>query len=495
MPNSSDDMILDLTDIVERGSVPKTPEAKVKGDNPLNDIMSSGPRDDAELNELLSKLNEGREEPGHVVDPDEKLTMPGMDDMDALIKQIDVPPSGDPAEKPIQAHAKNSGRSEAGKELDDILNKVGDEAKAPANLDHLLDSLLDDAPAKKESQADQLNSLLDSLLDEPVKAETEKPVAAPDVVVPEQKIDREAEEKPEAPSATPQQPAAEEHIAHLDALNLDDLDELDAMLPEQSPEAGKEPVAAQEPAAADPAASIKEPESGPVHEVMPVPVSEPAQIAPAHDPEDIVHTAHEKTMPAPLADPAHEVDGLGLERIVDQISSDMNDVASQLTDMRTELEMLSARVEANALNKPHAETDANLEKRLAACEGFVQHLEARLGTLEAHKPAVEGFVKHLESRLAALEAQRPAVENFVLSLEARLSALEAQKTSESALGTQDLHAIDERLSRLETNAGQPSGAFTVDNLLENLRPEIEKSAAAAAAQVIREEIEALMAEE
>ena len=466
MPSLPDDMILDLTDIVERGAVPDAAGKKAKQTDGLDDIMAAGSQDAGELDDILSRLNE-HTDPGHVVDPDETLTMPGMDDMDALLNQIDLPPSGTPAEKPIAANAKATAGAHADKALNAVLDKVGTEAQSPAQLDDLLDSLLTDPQKAAPVEMEDLNHLLDSLLDDSPAAD-KAAGQTPDVGLPE----TVAEESHAEPAPQPQAAAqdAEEHIARLDAL---DLDELDTMLPLETSSARVEEP--QEPMDSIPGHLEDTAET--IAEHTPEESHAPQELETAADSGGIVAADAEEAlqdlMPfTALQDGVAENEETGLELIVDQLSADMNDMAGNLGDLRAELEMLRARLDSVGPTPelPPLPDFTAFEERLLQCESGLGMLATK--------------INRIESGLCPEGEGSPAD-----------SAVNEQLAA-------DLATIDDRLIRLESAAELQEARQEAiqespdpDALLESLRPIIEKAAAAAAAEIIREEIQALMADE
>ena len=467
MPSLPDDMILDLTDIVERGAVPDAAGKKAKQTDGLDDIMSAGNQDAGELDDILSRLNE-HTDPGHVVDPDETLTMPGMDDMDALLNQIDLPPSGTPAEKPIAANAKATAGANADKALNAVLDKVGAEAQSPAQLDDLLDSLLtDQQKGAPPVEVEDLNHLLDSLLDDS-PAPNKAAAQTPDLDLPETGTEDSHPEPAPQPQAAAQD--AEEHIARLDGL---DLEELDTMLPlETSNTRAEEP---QEPMDSIPGHLEDAAET--IAEHTPEEINAPQEPEIAAGSGDIVAAdadeALQDLMPfTALQEAVAENEETGLELIVDQLSSDMNDMAGNLGDLRAELEMLRARLDSVGPTPelPPLPDFTAFEERLLQCESGLGMLATK--------------INRIESGLC------PEVESTPVD-----SAINEQLAA-------DLATIDDRLIRLESaaelqEARQEARQESPDPeaLLESLRPIIEKAAAAAAAEIIREEIQALMADE
>ncbi|MDR2727064.1 MAG: hypothetical protein LBC10_03630, partial [Deltaproteobacteria bacterium] len=132
MPDTSTQPpIIDLTEIVEKtgsASGPRlTEQEKLSGH--VSDLMKEGGSDDdVGLDDLLAQLNDGQEQEdsGADVDPHERLSMPGMDEMDAVFGQFGAPAAGG---KPgAEARAQTA---PADSELDDLLD-LGEPLAKPA---------------------------------------------------------------------------------------------------------------------------------------------------------------------------------------------------------------------------------------------------------------------------------------------------------------------------------------------------------------------------
>ena len=126
--------IIDLTELIEKGEVPATDEAAPAPTDDdqsglhshMRSLNEEGRQADAEIDDLLAQMEarddsedipaEGEMSPadtdniavpqadesafsgtgvapdGHIVDPNEKLHMPGMGDVDNLLNSLDIPP-------------------------------------------------------------------------------------------------------------------------------------------------------------------------------------------------------------------------------------------------------------------------------------------------------------------------------------------------------------------------------------------------------------------
>ena len=176
----TDDQIIDLTELIEKGEVPANDlsaqsrppahteaEAEQEALNAqLRDLNDGSNVGDAEIDDLLAQMdikNDGETDPSdvaldfappttltdHTVDPNEQLNMPGMGDVDNLLNSLDIPPQ--PGEREP-------------------------EAAAPANADQAVDALLNDfnaatpapqtaaAPAAQPAEAQSSIPDLDELL-------------------------------------------------------------------------------------------------------------------------------------------------------------------------------------------------------------------------------------------------------------------------------------------------------------------------------------------
>jgi|GEM_PF-3658066 len=163
-----------------------------------------------------------------------------------------------------------------------------------------------------------------------------------------------------------------------------------------------------------------------------------------------------------------------------------------------------------AAEQPDLTTPDEAGLRIAALEARIADLKEELSALRAQLDSVNmeladsmpvTCLKALESsgfadRLGALEMaeldtrlEKIEEANWNERLAALETAANEASTGESAANAADTFAqIDERLAALEHGPAYPPA----DELLENLRPAIEKAAALSAAQALREELAKLM---
>ena len=112
-PTANTEEIIDLTELIERGSVPEDGQeataAPAPHDRAEDDLQAHmrGLNDaslpaEAAIDDLLAQMEThesaipsvaaGGPEPDHPVDPNEKLDMPGLGDVDHLLQSLDLPP-------------------------------------------------------------------------------------------------------------------------------------------------------------------------------------------------------------------------------------------------------------------------------------------------------------------------------------------------------------------------------------------------------------------
>lgn len=156
---------------------------------------------------------------------------------------------------------------------------------------------------------------------------------------------------------------------------------------------------------------------------------------------------------------------------------------------------------------------ANVEKQvpeaLNALQGQIGALEARVpdpGIVEKRLALLEERqedlswekqqgVGELQTRLEELERKLSAAS--LVSLDERISALEARQNDSSlserlaALEARSVAPLEERIVRLE-NRDMPDAAAIAAGVLQQVKPELDKAAARSAAQVLREELAALV---
>lgn len=330
--------IIDLTELIEKGSVPETDEAvesRIAGEDAdlhshmrsLND-QAQHSEAEAEIDNLLAQMDSMDEDAttemsfqpveaddestseaadtqadattgmspdfppvrmpdGHIVDPHEELHMPGMGDVDSLLNSLDIPP------QPRAQEAAAPSPKDTDDAVDKMLGSLGG-ASCPTPEDF--------APnAEQSAQADPMG--LDELLaagtmPEPVISDELEALlreAAPATAQPAPTKPQPTDQPAAAPQAAPAQAAEPQAAAPAHDLNED----LDALLhsimadqPNPAPaQTQAQPAASQEPAqttsddALDaqaaqnmmdaPQASASAPDSGPASAPTPASVPEP----------------------------------------------------------------------------------------------------------------------------------------------------------------------------------------------------------------------------
>ena len=184
MPNTTQPPIIDLTDIVEQKASASPPYRTEKDElsGHVSDLMkedksADSPEEDIGLDDLLAQLNDGEGEGAPStpnVNPNERLDMPGMGDMDAMIGQFgsSAADSGPDADAAGQT-------TEADRELDELLSDLDEPATrsaaqpADAPGDAELDDLLADldtpsrpaAPSSDLPESGKADAMLSNLLD------------------------------------------------------------------------------------------------------------------------------------------------------------------------------------------------------------------------------------------------------------------------------------------------------------------------------------------
>ncbi|MDE7065896.1 MAG: hypothetical protein K2O70_10620, partial [Desulfovibrionaceae bacterium] len=223
----TDEEIIDLTDIIEKGAVPASEEGNHL-DSQMSDLYAksdSAPQAansdvDADIDALLSQMNSGEapgsnasEGDGHVVNPNETLTMPGMGDVDALLGNLDIPPQPQAeAQDAFSAPRKNA------EELDSLLDTMGDNSSVASDEETAsLDDL--DALFSRNAQPKAAAPAPAS----PAKSAPEAPKPADDFDLDALLGDAPAKQQPTAAAPIPEQPKTP-------AAPKDVLNDLDALL-------------------------------------------------------------------------------------------------------------------------------------------------------------------------------------------------------------------------------------------------------------------------
>lgn len=191
----TDEEIIDLTELIEKGEAPAAvvpPAESVKEDisvhmQSLNDGQAR--QGDAEIDALLAQMEAGDEQPvppppaaraaapEHKVDPHEELDMSGMVEVDKLLDTLDIPPQ--PHERGPDA-AQDADPGDLDNAVDDLLNAMSGSAPrkpAPASAQEpdVHDLLAAASPQPEEPNfADDLDALLASA-EAPAPAEASAP--------------------------------------------------------------------------------------------------------------------------------------------------------------------------------------------------------------------------------------------------------------------------------------------------------------------------------
>lgn len=367
--------------------------------------------------------------PGHVVVPDEKLQMPGLDGVDDLLASLNMTSTPATTEVPPPPE-QNAGPS---MDLDTILGfkeppaAPAAQPAAAADEDVVdISSLLGEsaAPAAKPAAGKGFDAMLDE---------------ASAAAAPADDLDLDALLNEKAASAPAAQPAA--------AAPADDLD-LDALLNEPAAPAPKAKTAAAplDPIAAEALSMVDEAQQ----ELL-----TPAAAAPAAQ-------AAPKAAPAPAAQPAPAA-----------ASADPA-LAARVAQCEKALESMSGRmeaVEAAAAAPAAPAVDPVLGKRLTQCEQVVKSLLGRVAAVEAapasapEEPVVDPA---LMERLAACESAVSAVSGRLDAVE----SAEAAPAADDAAPLRDelsecgrsLSELAGRVAALEEGAQGASGAALKESL-------------------------------
>ena len=470
--------IIDLTDIIQEvdtKSVRRPEEDKLT--DQVSDLMRDNSADDVELDDLLAQLNDDSDESvssGPVVNPNERLDMPGMDDMDAVMEQFgeSIPSKAKSQddldldnllagldEKPEPPRETPKGGpvvSVTDADLDDMLDDEPTPKKMAASADDDLDALLADldsnpAPRKAPAPDDDLDALLDGLDDAPGRgSHTVKDTELDDLL-----DDLGAQEQP------------------LKAGSLDDL----------LSDFDDTPKSAAEPKSAVKAESLDDDDLDALLDATAV--------------EDEVDET-ELDMELSAAEEEVQIPDDGLD------TADLNDLLDNLPAPPAPAPAAVAPMESTELPKLHEQLNAMAFSLQTALEQQ-QQLRERLDSLAA--PATDAEAETLP-RIEALETQFAAFAGELAGMQEQLSQLLtlpeadepvvvdsqdlAEELGDAALSDSD--TVQERLSALEAavEAGADVDALAA-RVMDAMQQDIGKAAAAAAATVIREEILAMFA--
>ena len=523
-PQPGDD-IIELTDIIEKGTVPAAADA-VDFDKELEDLFADSdieaaisnlslpdeapspakaavqePADtglDSDIDAFLDALDgPGHAAPenvapklaqptptpgGRPVNPDEQLQMPDMSDMDSLLEQLDAP-----------AATKSAGNIE---DLD-----AGD-------LDALLDDILGGAPASPKAATmtpppateaepapmslDDLDALLDAPV-APAAPATPEPASEPASGTATMNLDDidALFDAPVAPAAPAAPEPASEPTPGTATMSLDDIDALLDAAP--MPPAPEEAMPAHDTAAEETVIAAmppvqEEPVAAPAAETMAV-----AAAATAMAPQGPVISPASGPMSAPVMD-ANALEGLlsRLQALEDEVAGlratvvHGNEVTAGLEERLAALDAESA-VAASPEPAPAAESAPPAEPLMPDADALGRILSEMLA--EGH-PAMEWLVEQVRAVVMngmsdhIASAVERAVEQTTAPMRDALSGVDA--TAEGMV------ELDNRLSSLEATRITADDIAKLESALrEALRDDTDKAAAAAAARVIRQEIAAL----
>ena len=486
----TDDQIIDLTELIEKGEVPandpsEQPQAaaapEVEADQEalnahlrgLNDGSSAA---DAEIDDLLAQMDikdEGQSDPNdvaldfsapstqtdHPIDPNEQLLMPGMGDVDNLLNALDIPPQ--PAEREPEVAASASANQAASQ----ATNQAADDA---------VDALLNDfhaaapapqAPAEPQNNIPDLDELLASVNTAPATGNSS-----------------DIDDLLNAANLAPAQPepAAAPSAAQNPAFSNDDLDSLLAAVagggaPSSSQAASPTPQAAA-PAPAPAAAPAASPDMGvDIDSLLAAaaddlqskldaaqPEAAPApQSAPAPQPAPI-------PAPAPAASPDMPAD-LGVD-IDSLLAAAADDLQSKLDAAQPEAAPVQAPAPAP---EPQPDLNADLDSLLAAVtggaapaaepqedvSGVLLHPELELMTDIQPEPVAEalhGSLPELEPVLEPVQATQP---EQAVELPTDFDALLAAAADQAATDHADVAPADVQDIIADASAQAESDVF------------------------------------
>ncbi len=511
-----DDDILDLTEVVEAGKTlpPDSPDSigadfgadlDALLDSLASDTAAAAPKPAAPVKPVapakpVAAPIADQTPAGHVVDPNEELAMPGTADIDSLLAELGVEPTKASAAKPAPDPEPDfeTEPEDAAQDVlpDDLAAMIADAPAAkpkaaappPADLSDV------DLPA---AQAD-----IDSLL-----AELDK-TAAKEAPAPKAPLDDLPDDLAAMIAAAPAaQPVAEPAPQ---PAPLDDLpDDLAAMIA-AAPSATVSETAPAAEVSQKPKIAIR---PAPAKEIKAFPVT-PDPVAEA---------------PAPVAD-IPKTDGIDLNEL-DALLDGMLAAAPPSGGVKAEALPAQEAAEPEGIAAPASSAQAasgqavdpalldGLTARMDALENELAAVQAVLAAAEAAPPAevaaapAEPQLDSVLPNLAALESEVAALRAVVEAAPAAQAAPDAEEAEAAAAAAVEVKVEEllapgsplmERISagiaaavltRLGAGLAGEGDTETDPALLaaaENFRRDLEKTAASAAAKVIREEIVALM---
>ncbi|MDR2819920.1 MAG: hypothetical protein LBB60_05250 [Desulfovibrio sp.] len=454
---TNEDDIIDLTELVEAG---KTPAEEAEDAGPQEQPRPLPGNLEGDIDSLLAQMEAAgagdspQSAPAGarpVVDPNEKIDMSGMMEVDDLLSSLNIPPPPGVAPDASPAAKEDSPPTPAknSAEVDDLLSAAIDHQPESNILDGLLNNALGTFGKTDETPAPE--------------------VSAPEAVVPEALAQEIS--VPEVP--TPEIPA------------LPDVSAPEASGPEAAEDAG---VPLQD-AGADEA---------------PPPVVEASLTAPEL-PEGIPDFPVDATLAEQEAPAAQEAAG------EEELAADLEALLASVgrpsaPNSALEVPEAAAPQEAEVAQPPVEDVEFVARKAPLAQE----NLEPEADPAEARFAVVKNRLSDLEERLSDLENRlpeaQPAVEeNRLNDLEQRLSDMENRLENTGRAGdTEQLEEMERRLTVLESRPievkcyqGSTDSRLIglesrMDNLVLQFSERVEKAAASAAARILREELAALL---
>ena len=446
----TDEQIIDLTELIEKGEVPASDPSvqahahaaaeamaeKEELQEHLRDLNDGAAKADAEIDDLLAQMDikaDAQEDPAdvaldfsapstqtdHHIDPNEQLNMPGMGEVDSLLNSLDIPPQ--PSER-------------------------DDEVASPESTDPAVDALLNDfnapaAPAAAPVAANHEVPDLDELL---ASAGT-----APQSDTSSQIDDLLNEASPAAPAAAPQKTFSNDD---LDSLLEAAAGQASAPSPIQTAAPAPQPVAAPQP---DPSASmdmdidslLAAAASDMQHKDTAEPAAEsaaapaqaaPAQAAPAQAAPADIGVDIDSLLAAAANDLQQNLDAAAPESAptaapapatpTDPLSND--DLDSLLATATADLDTEPSPAPASAPQVAPASADAGLDidSLLAAA---ANDLEQTPDPVQPEAPATPEAMLETNSEIAT-EAQAAPQPDLDLDLDSLLAAVDAHAAPQPA---------------------------------------------------------------
>ncbi len=474
MPNTAppaDDDILELTDVVAPGN-PLPKEAPKAQASPVGD-PSLGADFGADLDALLDSLGaesqvaapapQSGQTPipapiadptlaDHTVDPNEELKLPELSDIDLLLQELGVSEAAAPAAAPA-APAPAKAQPVLDDLPDDLAAMISEAApKAPPAEAKAVAAA--PQPAAAQPVPDDLPDDLAAMISEAA------PKAAPAITI------------AAAPPPKPASPSA------LDGLP----DDLAAMINEAAPKAAPEPAPEPEAASGNDGIDLNE---------LDALLDDMLATAPSPGPAPAENGAAAAPRPEPQAAPAPAMEPEPISAAPESAASGVMAaaLAARLDALEKELEDLRTEREAALQAVPQAEPqpaqdapdlDALLEEKLIPIAASSSETATRLDALEKDLGDLRAAQESAVQAAPQTEEDAPDLEAL---LEEKLAALTAPGSP-----------LMETLAASVTERVLAAFAATEEQEDAPLRQALDKSAAAAAAKVIREEIAALLQE-